>query len=207
MKKFITAIAATTIAAGFALSTPAVAGTGYDSTLSAPLSGAVKLDVQLSEDLAHRANNLPEKLSDRSGAGFRSSGFGGNGYYGEKDLNRLTERLEERLTQQLTKRGVSIDPNAATVLRVTLTDARNNRPTFMQLSKEPGLSYRSVANGGATIEAELIQAGGTPLGTMDYRWYENDIRDAQYRGTWTDAKRAMDRFAKKAAKDLVSGNS
>ena len=191
-----------TISAAALLSAPAQAGQGFETTLSAPLQTAVKLDVQLSEEMAYRANNLPKKLRDRNGAGLSRSGFSANGYYGEKDLNRLTARLEKHLNEQLTKRGVIVDENASTVLRVVLTDARNNRPTFAQLSKEPGLSFDSFGNGGAEIEAELIRAGGPALGEMSYQWYENDIRDARYGGTWSDANRTIDRFAKKAAKTL-----
>lgn len=185
-------------------STPAQARIGFESTVTAPVSEAVKLDIQLSESMAYRANNLPKKLTDRSGSGISRSGFSANGYYGEKDLNRLTQRLEKRLTEQLTKRGLRVDENASTVLRVVLTDAKNNRPTFTQLSKEPSLSFQSFGNGGAEFEAQLIRAGGENLGDISYRWYEDDIRYARTGGTWSDANRSIDRFAKKAAKTLTS---
>ena len=78
------------IALSFAIAAPALAKThGYDTTVSAPLTSAVKIEVVLSEDMAHRANNLPEKLSDRSGARGFNSGFSGNGFYGDRDLERL----------------------------------------------------------------------------------------------------------------------
>ena len=193
-----------TIGAAALLSAPAQARSGFETTISVPVNTAVKLDVSLSDEMIYRANNLPKKLKDRGGVGLNRSGFSANGYYGEKDLNRLTERLEKRLTQQLTKRGVNVDDNASTVLRVTLTDVKNNRPTFTQLSKEPGLSYQSFGNGGAEIEAQLIRAGGETLGEMTYEWYENDIGDARFGGTWSDTNRTIDRFAKKAAKTLAS---
>lgn len=201
MQRLTTACFTAALTTALLISSPADARRGYDSTVTAPIAGAVQLDVKLSDDLAYRADNLPKKLSDR-GSGIRSTGFGSNGYYGQKDLDKLTVRLENRLAKQLGKRGITVDDNAPTVMRVVITDARNSRPTFRQLSKDPGLSYRSVANGGATIDAQLIQAGGAEIGTISYQWYEDDIRDAQYSGTWTDAHRAMDRFAKKAAKDL-----
>jgi len=164
------------------------------------------VEVRLSDDLAYRADNLPEKLSDRSGGGGRSTAFSDNGFYGERDLNRLQARLEERLIKQLSKRGVSVSDTASTVLRVTLDDAKNNRPTFRQLGKDPGLSYQSFGIGGAEIDAELIRAGGDVVGTMSYEWYENDFRDAQFGGTWSDAHRAIDRFTKKAAKTLAANS-
>jgi len=87
-------------------------------------------------------------------------------------------------------------------LRVKIADAKPNRPTFGQLSKQPNLSFRSLGTGGAELEGELIAAGGRSLGTMNYKWYETDIRDAQYGGTWSDAHRAFSRYARKTAKTL-----
>lgn len=184
---------------------PLANATGFESTLNAPAATSVKIDVRLSEDLAYRANNLPEKLSNRGGSSRLGSAFGQNGHYGEKDLIRLQERLEKRLEKQLEKRGVAVSGSASTVLRVTLTNVKNNRPTFEQLSRGPNLSYQSYGTGGAELEAEVLAAGGRSLGTMRYDWYESDIRDAQYGGTWSDAYRAIDRFAKKAAKELSAG--
>ena len=193
------------IALSFAIAAPAMAKSyGYDTTVSAPLTSAVKIEVVLSEDMAHRANNLPEKLSDRSGARGFNSGFSGNGFYGDRDLERLTERLQSKLEKRLTKKGIEVSDTAPTVLRITIEDAKPNRPTFNQLSKEPGLSYQSFGNGGAELQAELIAAGGQSLGTMSYQFYENDIREAKYGGTWSDAHRAFGRFASKAAKTLTN---
>ena len=193
------------IALSFAIAAPAMAKSyGYDTTVSAPLTSAVKIEVVLSEDMSHRANNLPEKLSDRSGARGLRSGFSGNGFYGERDLERLTERLESKLEKKLMKKGIEVSDSASTVLRITIEDARPSRPTFQQLSVEPGLSFKSFGLGGAELEAELIAAGGRSLGTMSYEWYENDIRDARFGGTWDDAHRAFGRFASKAAKTLAN---
>ena len=195
------------LSAPIMLSTASLANAwGFDSTVTSQLTTAVKLEVVLSEDLAHRADNLPEKLSDRSGGGGRSTAFSDNGHYGERDLNRLQERLEKRLSKQFMKRGIELSADAPTVLRVTLEDVKNNRPTFRQLGQDPGLSYSSIGIGGAEIDAELITAGGASLGTMTYEWYEDDFRDAQFAGTWTDTHRAIDRFAKRAAKNLAAGS-
>lgn len=193
------------LALSFAIAAPALAKTrGYDTTVSAPLTSSVKIEVVFSEDMAHRANNLPEKLSDRSGARSLRSGFSGNGYYGDRDLERLTQRLQSNLEKKFGKKGIEVSDTAPTVLRITIEDAKPNRPTFTQLSKEPGLSYQSFGNGGAELQAELIAAGGQSLGTMSYTFYENDIRDARYGGTWSDAHRAFGRFASKAAKTLAN---
>jgi hypothetical protein len=192
------------LASSLALATPALAGgIGYDSTISSPLTTAVKLDVRLSEDMQHRANNLPEKLSDRGSSNRIRGGFGNNGFYGERDLNRLNEKLSKRLTQGLSKKGIEVSDDAPVTLVVTLEDAKPNRPTFKQLSRDPGLSFQSFSLGGAELTGELVDAQGNVLGTMDYRWYESDIRDAAFGGTWTDAGIAIRRFANHAVKDLA----
>ena len=193
------------LALSLAVAAPAMAKSfGYDTTVTAPLTSAVKIEVVVSEDMSHRANNLPKKLSDRGQARSLRAGFSGNGFYGDKDIERLTERLESKLEKKFAKKGIQISDTASTVLRITIEDAKPNRPTFRQLSVEPGLSYESFGIGGAELQAELIAAGGQSLGTMSYKYYENDIRDAKYGGTWGDAHRAFGRFASKAAKTLAN---
>ena len=196
-------LASSIIALSFTLAAPALAkSVGFDTTVTAPLTSAVKLEIVVSEDMAHRANNLPEKLSDRSSARGLRSGFAGNGFYGDRDIERLKERLESKLEQKFAKRDILISDTASTILRITIEDAKPNRPTFKQLSVQPGLAFNSFGNGGAELEAELIAAGGRSLGTMSYRYYETDIRYAQQGGIWHDAYRAFGRFANKAAKTL-----
>ena len=198
-----TVLASSLLALSLILAAPAIATSyGFDTTVTAPLTSAVKIEVVVSEDMAHRANNLPEKLSDRSSARGLRSGFAGNGFYGDRDIERLTERLESKLEQKFAKKGILISDTASTILRITIEDAKPNRPTFNQLSVQPGLSFNSFGNGGAELEAELIAAGGQSLGTMSYRYYENDIRYAKFGGIWNDAHRAFGRFASKAAKTL-----
>ena len=196
-------LASSILALSFTLAAPALAKSyGFDTTVTSPLTSAVKIEVVFSEDMVHRANNLPKKIGDRSGARGLNSGFSGNGFYGDRDLERLTERLSVKLEQKFAKKGIEISDTASTVLRITIEDAKPNRPTFNQLSKQPGLSFQSFGNGGAELQAELIAAGGRSLGTMSYRYYENDIRYAKFGGTWNDTHRAFSRFAGKAAKTL-----
>ena len=164
----------------------------------------VSLDVQLSEDLAYRANNLPKKLIDRGSSRGLNNGFSGNGFYGERSLEELREDLVEDMTKRLEKEGLQVEDNAPAKLVLIIEDAKNNRPTFEQLSREPGLSLQSFGVGGAEIKGELFDAAGSSLGTMDYRYFESNIRDAQYGvSTWSDANRAFGRFSRKAAKDLA----
>lgn len=175
---------------------------GFNSTLSAP-NTAVKINVTLSESLAYRADHVSPLLKDRSKSRSLRDGFAGRGMYGEKDLNRLAERLEKRMNDYMTKYGVEVSADATTVLNLVITDADNNRPTFAQLSSNPSLSFQSVGNGGAEFDGALTR-NGEELGTVSYSWHENDIRTAGYGSTWSDANRAIDRFARKTAKALAA---
>ncbi len=174
----------------------------FESSFQETLSGSVKIEVMIGEDLSYRANNLPKKLSDRGPTRRLNSGFSNNGYYGERDLNRLAEHLETKMARRLSKKGVTVSDTASKTLRLTITDAKPNRPTFEQLSREPSLSFKSFGIGGASFEGQLISASGESIGDISYAWYENDFEDAAFSGTWTDAKRAMDFFTRKTAKKL-----
>ena len=175
---------------------------GYSSTITEPLASAVKIEIGLSEDLAHRANNLPKLIRDRSSSLRSHSGFANNGYYGDKDLDLLKKRLQSKIEKRFSKKGIAISENASTILRVTLADAKPNRPTFEQQSRDVSLSFQSIALGGAEIESELVTRDGRSLGNINYRWYENDLRDASFGSTWSDTYRAFDRYASRAAKVL-----
>lgn len=175
---------------------------GYSSTITDPLASAVKIEIGLSEDLAHRANNLPKSIRDRSGSLRLNSGFANNGYIGDRDLDLLKKRLQSKIEKRFSKKGIAISENASTILRVTLADAKPNRPTFEQQSRDVSLSFQSIALGGAEIESELVTRDGRSLGNINYRWYENDIRDASFGSTWSDTYRAFDRYASRAAKVL-----
>ena len=195
------------IASAFALAAPSLAqARGLKHTITQPLSTAVKIEVVLSEDMQHRANNLPAKFSDRrTGSRGFNSGFSGNGFYGEKALQTLVESLEGKMTRRFTKKGISVSDDAPVTLRVTIEDAKNNRPTGNQLGNQPGLSFKSIAQGGAKMSADLIDQDGTSLGTMTYTYYENDFNRGPISvGIWQDAKRSFDRFASRAAKTLTN---
>ena len=192
-------------AALFALaSAPAHAGSrGFEADIDRRVTDAVRLDIQLSESLAYRAENLPRDMALRSGSRSLRSGFANNGLYGEEDLAELLEELREELTDDLGKRGLSVSDTAPVTLRVVLEDVKNNRPTFRQLSSQPNLSFQSFGNGGAEISGELLGAGGETLGTLRYQWYDSQLDQFdRASGTWTDANQAIRRFAKRASKAI-----
>ncbi|MDG2522082.1 hypothetical protein P7B02_11080 [Caulobacter segnis] len=106
------------------------------------------------------------------------------------DLKRTVERELER-AGQLNPQGGRLD--------LVIADARPNRPTMQQMARTPGLSYQSFSIGGASVTGSYSAPGGAST-PVSYSWYENDIREAWWRGTWGDANRAFDRFASKFAK-------
>ena len=174
----------------------------FQSSVQAPITSAVQVNVVIGDELAYRADHVSPKLRDRSNSRGLRDGFAGRGFYGQRDLDHLAARMERKLERQFEKRGIAISDQAATVLTVVITDADPSSPTFEQMSKKASLSMRSFALGGAKFEASLT-VNGQPAGDMTYSWYESDIRHAAYGGgVWTDANRAIDRFAKKTAKSL-----
>ncbi|WOR14667.1 hypothetical protein RYZ27_12875 [Hyphomonas sp. FCG-A18] len=142
----------------------------------APIAGATTVNVSYSEDFA-------EKLTDD---------------YGEREGVKLSEEITEDLIREFEKKGVSVAR-----IDVMIIDAQPNRPTFKQLGDRPGLdAIRSISIGGMSLEGTAYDAEGNVLGTKQYDWFETDIRDAVGAGTWTDARRASDRFARRFATDL-----
>lgn len=191
-------LTASILALGLSLTTPVCAKTKGDL----PTASAVNVTISVSEDLAHRANNLPKKLRDRGSARSSRDGWAGNGFYGDRAIEHLRGDVRKELSEDLEKYGIEQSENAPYELRVTIVDVEPSRPTFKQLSVQPSLSYHSIANGGATLKAELIDGSGQSIGTLEYDWYENNLRDSFGGTTWSDAERAISRFARKTVKSL-----
>ena len=203
MKRYVAPLLLT---AGLLASSPALAKNSqkFENTIAASVD-SIAIEVVLSEDMAWRANNLPKDRRDRGNIRSSRDGFGGNGYYGERDLNNLVDRIERKMTDRFEKEGIAVDDNATHVLTVVLDDARPTRPTFEQMSKNPGLSQQSFALGGASFNATLSSASGEAEGEISYGWYEKTLWDYSNVGsTWSDSHRAIDRFARKTAKSMAS---
>lgn len=113
---------------------------------------------------------------------------------GERELDYLARDLQRTVERRLQRAG-GLTPSGGR-LRLVIDDATPNRPTPMQLGRKPGLSMESFGVGGAEISGQYVAADGasTPI---RYRWYENDIWQAQYVGTWTDAGTAFDLLARR----------
>jgi hypothetical protein len=119
---------------------------------------------------------------------------------GERELASLADYAQARLTRELTARGAQVGGAGGLTITVVVHDAKPNKPTFQQLSSQPGLSYSlSYGIGGADLEATITDAAGRSQ-TVRYKWYETDITQAWANWTWTDAERAIRRFAVEVAK-------
>lgn len=110
---------------------------------------------------------------------------------GEREFDRLRQMLRDDLERELAGHlGES-----GSILHVTILDATPNRPTMEQMSSRHGLSMQSISLGGASIAAELVSASGEMLESYSYAWHSYNIADVVGANTWTDARRAFDRFA------------
>ncbi|MEO0549733.1 MAG: hypothetical protein AAFZ91_07420 [Pseudomonadota bacterium] len=139
-------------------------------------AGATEINVTFSEDFNEA---LEEELGEREGDILSSEIV--------EDLNRAFERV-----------GVS-----PTKVSVTIINAKPNRPTFEQLGDRPGLdASRSIAVGGMKLQATAFDAAGNELTELEYGWFESDIRQSVGTTTWSDARRASNRFARKFAEQL-----
>ncbi|MEP1144673.1 MAG: hypothetical protein ABJH52_13210 [Henriciella sp.] len=141
-----------------------------------PTAAATEVAVTYSDDFA-------EELADN---------------YGEREGETLTEDIIEDLDHAFERAGVS-----PAKVDITIVNAKPNRPTFQQLTDEPGLdALRSISIGGMKLVGTVYDAEGEVVATQEYGWFENDIRDAFGGSTWSDANRASRRFAKKLATEL-----
>ena len=197
------------LSAGALLATPAISqARGFESDFSQAVTGPFKLEIIVSEDLAHRANNLPKKMSDRGSSSRLNSSFSNNGRYGDKEIEYLLTKIEDEVREDFAHRGIALSDTAPTLLRITIEEVKPNRPTFNQLKRDVSLSYESFGIGGAEISADLIAAGGDVLGQAEYDYFSS-LNDHPFRSqsTWTDTRRAFSRFSKKLTKKLASAGA
>jgi len=124
--------------------------------------------------------------------------------FGPREIDRLTNRLESALMDALMDAGrfSEVDQPDANILLVVIEDAQPNRPTFEQLTRNPGLSARSISLGGARVTAILTDPAGDELGSFAYSWRTPSIDRSQYTTVWADAETAFDRFARLIAREL-----
>lgn len=118
--------------------------------------------------------------------------------YGTREIAELQGVLARSLESELRQAGASVAASGPVTIETTLVDVRPSKPTMEQLSDKPGLDYfSSISLGGAELRARLIAADGRVLNEFSYDWYESDLLNSTALGTWTDARRAIRRFADK----------
>lgn len=116
---------------------------------------------------------------------------------GAREGDYLAKEIREDLDRELAKAGVDVAK-----IEVTILKAKPSKPTFQQLGDRPGLDYsQSVSLGGMKMSAEAFDVDGNSLSSLEYGWFENYLEDVALT-TWTDAKRASDKFARKLVKEL-----
>lgn len=121
--------------------------------------------------------------------------------YGEREADTLKRDLQRALDRAMARKGVSL---GAMTVEATIVDAKPNKPTLRQLSDKPGLDYfQSISLGGADLKARILDADGKLVREVRYSWYEHDIRLVVGSSTWTDAHRAMRRFATEVVEALA----
>ncbi len=110
---------------------------------------------------------------------------------GQRDVDRQLARLQSLVERQLAEDGALQGAR----INLVVTDLKPNRPTFEQARDRPGLSIiDSISIGGATIEGEVITAGGERL-PVRYSRYSTTLADVYGYSTWQDADRAYGRLA------------
>lgn len=120
---------------------------------------------------------------------------------GARDSEELRAFITRTVSRALSQRGAELGAEAPVTVEITIVDADPNRPTLMELHQTPGLSmYWSVSTGGAELSATLRGADGRVLGEVNHRYFSNSLADLLGEpDTWTDARRATYRFARKVA--------
>ena len=112
--------------------------------------------------------------------------------YGARELDYLRRDLQRSFARTDGLDGASV--------KLVISDATPNRPTFKELGDRVGLSMWSIGVGGAKIEGAVTYPDGRVL-PVRYSYYDPDIFWARGSTTWTAAQRAFDLAARKAARD------
>lgn len=107
--------------------------------------------------------------------------------YGQDEIDGLIEELSASLSQSLN--GSNHD------IVIIINDLTPNRPTREMRHETPNLSYDSLYRGGGDFTARILDENGHEISQLEYDWYVSDIAESAYKSTWTDARRALDRFA------------
>jgi hypothetical protein len=169
----------------------AAVGYGFDASYSGavPVIGAI--NVVVNPELVRETNTTTQRQ--------------GVIYIAPSDAEDLVESLREELEDELGKANAfsAMSGGAVATLNVTIEEASPSNPAHTENGRNAGLDFRSFGRGGATLSAQLVDAGGTPVADFTYRWEESsfDVESVPRIG-WYGAERAFDRFAARLAREL-----
>ena len=144
----------------------------------APIAQAGEINISFSEDFTETLNED----------------------YGVREGEVLIEELTEDLTRTFGDELASMGD-----INITIIDAKPNRPTFEQMGA--GLSFESISIGGADLVGEVVDADGAVIASVEYDYYSHSIEDSIGRTTWSDARRAFDRFTRRLASEYEVSQS
>lgn len=105
----------------------------------------------------------------------------------DEQIGRLAFVVEREMAKNPALQGAVVD--------LVLVDLKPNRPTFEQLSRQPGLDgIRSRSIGGAEIEGRITTADGR-IQPVRAQWFSTSIAEVRGYSTWHDAENAYRRLA------------
>ena len=122
--------------------------------------------------------------------------------YGYRELATLSAYMERAVGREIVSMGFTTAVEQQLVLDIVIEDADPNRPTSRQ-QMSGGLHASSFSIGGASISATLSDHQGNVVDEFSYEWSSNNIRNAQYASTWTDARRTINQFADEIAERVA----
>ena len=115
---------------------------------------------------------------------------------GRRDLDDLRHDLKDSVARALQRAGGGLlQPREVDLV---IEEAKPNRPTAEQLSRNASLSMRSLSIGGARISGQVIDARGVAH-PLSLSYYATDLRDSRGAATWTDADRAFELVGQRIA--------
>ncbi len=114
--------------------------------------------------------------------------------YGVREFDYLSRDLQRTFARTPALDGATV--------KLQISEATPNRPTFKQLGDRIGLSMQSIGIGGAKIEGTVTYPDGRTV-PVNYSYYDQDIIQASMQGltTWGTAQHAFDLAARKVVRD------
>lgn len=121
----------------------------------------------------------------------------------QEDINKLGEReINEQVVRLTDSVRTALADNAElkdAQIHLVVTDLKPNRPTFHQVSVEPGLdAINSRSIGGVAVEGEIVKADGQRI-PVRFSRFNSNLAEVRGFSTWQEATRGYDRFARNLA--------